>query len=199
MPGTPRIYAANAIQRGPSDLWLGVTLDAATGKVTLAADGTPDSTANPGAKHFGLLAVPSVLTYTPKPDFDVVDQDTAPVAAFANTEELGIEVTLSQLQLNAVLAHCMPAGVFSDSASEGITVGLGGDILLAPVALAVVAPSSDPAYKWAVATLRKAIPMGAIKLELGRSKSATYQAQFKGLSDLTVAGGARLGAVYKTL
>jgi|SRR6185437_10610511 len=199
MPGTPRTYAANAIQRGPADLWLGVTLDAVTGKVTLAADGTPDATANPTAKHFGLLAVPSVYNYTPKPEFEAVDQDTAPVAAFANTEEMVIEATLSQLQFNAVLAHCMPAGVFSDSASEGITVGLGGDILMTPVPLCVVAPSSDPAYKWAVATMRKAVPTGAIKLELGRSKTATYQAQFKALSDLTVAAGARLGSVYKTL
>src|SRR6185437_10177813 len=189
MAGTARIYSSSAIQRGPADLWLGVTLDATTATLTLAVDGTPDATANVNAKHFGLLAVPSIVTYTPKPDFEQVDQDTAPVAAFANTEDLVIEV----------MAHCLPAGVFSDASKEGITIGVGGNIVMTPVALAVVSPSTDPAYKWAVATMRKAIPTSAVKLALGRTKTATWQAQFKGLSDLTVVAGARVGSVYKTI
>jgi|SRR6185437_3995428 len=199
MAGTARIYSSSAIQRGPADLWLGVTLDATTATLTLAVDGTPDATANVNAKHFGLLAVPSIVTYTPKPDFEQVDQDTAPVAAFANTEDLVIEVELSQLEFNAVMAHCLPAGVFSDASKEGITIGVGGNIVMTPVALAVVSPSTDPAYKWAVATMRKAIPTSAVKLALGRTKTATWQAQFKGLSDLTVVAGARVGSVYKTI
>lgn len=196
---TPRIYSAAQLQRGPSDLWLKLTAPAdGTHIITLASDGTPDATTNPNAVHCGLLAVPSVLTYTPKPDFESVDQDMAPIAAFSNTEEVVIEATMSQLAFNKVLQHCMPAGAFSDSAKEGITLGQGGDILLTPSCIAVIAPSSDPAYKWTVALLYKAVPASAVKIEIGRSKTASYQVQFKGLSDLTRTAGDRVGSVYKT-
>lgn len=201
MPASPTAYNPKQIQRSPADLWLNLA-EPAAGTHIIALDtggsGTPDATANPNAVHFGLLEVPSILNYTPKPDFEGADQDTGAVAAFANTEELTIEATMSQVAFNAIMQHCLPAGVFSDGTKEGLTFGAGANILIPSTCLAVIAPSSDTTYKWLVAVLYKAVPMSAIKLSLGRSKTATYQVQFRGLSDVGRVSGDRIGSIYKT-
>jgi hypothetical protein len=199
---SPRIYAAKHIQRGPADLWLNLTKPAdGTHVITLHTDGSPDATTNANAAHAGLLSVPSVFTYTPKPDFEVVDQDTAAVVAFANTEEAVIEAEMSQLEFAKVMKYCLPGGtsIGDGAALDGVTLGLGGNIIMTPTCLAVIAPAADGVFKWAVALLYAAVPASAVKLSLGRTKSATYQVQFRGLSDLTRTAGDRIGSIYKTV
>lgn len=198
---TPRLYSASKIQRGAADLWLGLVAPASgTHVITLATDGSPDATTNPAAVHAGLLSVPSVLTYTPKLDFEMVDQDTGPVAAFLNTEDAVIEVELAETEYDRVMALCVPAGggFKNTTVSEGVTFGAGANIPVTPLCIAAIAKSADPLFGFAVALLYKAVPAAAVKLTFGRTKSAVCQVQFKGLSDLTRTAGDRIGSVYKT-
>lgn len=202
MPGTAKIYSAAQVQRGAVDLWINVAEPASgTHVITIAPDGTPDATANPNAKHLGLLEGAAVCDYAPKYDLEKVDQDTAPVVAFLTDEEATIQASMKQTSFENVLQYCLPPGFFSGTApavDEGVTLGQGANIIAAPVTLAVIAPSADPAFKWSVALLYRAIPVAAFKTSLGKEKTAVYEVKFQGLSDLTRPSGDRLGSLYRT-
>lgn len=200
MPGSPKLYSAAQIQRGAVDLWVNVAEPASgTHTITLFTDGTPDATANPNAKHLGLLEGAAIGDYAPKYDLEKVDQDTAPVVAFLTDEEATIQAVMKQQSFQNVLQYCLPPGFFSSGTlDEGVTLGQGGNIIASPVTLACIAPSADPAFKWSVALLYKAIPIAAFKTSLGKEKTAVYEVKFQGLSDLTRPAGDRLGSLYRT-
>ena len=197
---TAKNYLSAQIQRGNADLWVNFAKPAiGTPDLVLdVASGTPDATANPNAIHLGLLDSASMLVYTPKPDSEKVDQDTGVVAVFDADEEVVIEATLKQTALNAVLAHCMPGLTFSDGTKEGITLGRGSNIVRTPVPMCLIGPSADPAFKWVVALLYAAVPVGPVTVEIAKNKTAMYKAKFQGISDLTRSSGDRIGSIYKT-
>lgn len=200
MPGTSKIYSAAQIQRGVADLWIDLAEPASGAhKITLFSDGTPDATANPNAKHLGVLEGAAVSQYGPKYDFEKIDQDTAPVVAFLTEEEAVIEATMKQTAFNNVLQYLLPPGFFSDTSAEGVTIGQGGNIVATNATLACIAKSADPAYNWVVALLYKAVPVAAMKIEMGKEKTAVYQVKFQGLTDLTRPAGDRLGSFYRTI
>ncbi len=199
---TPSVknYLANQIQRGACDAWIDLA-EPATGSSFITIDapsGTPDATANPNAKHLGLIDSASMLTYTPKPDLEKVDQDSGIVAIFDGEEEVVIETTLKQTAFNNVLQYCMPGTTFSDGTKEGLSLGRGANIIRTPQSLALIGPSVDPNFKWVVALLYKAVPVGPITVEISRTKTALYKVKFQGLSDLTRNPGDRIGSIYKT-
>ena len=66
MAGTSKAYNADKIVLGPSDLWINVALPGAGARLTVAADLTPDATANPNAIHLGMTAAGSTFTYKPE-------------------------------------------------------------------------------------------------------------------------------------
>ena len=200
MPGTSKIYSAAQIQRGVADLWINVAEPVSPAhKITLFSDGTPDATANPNAKHLGVLEGAAVPQYGPKYDFEKIDQDTSPVVAFLTEEEATIEAQMKQTTFNNVLQYLLPPGFFSDASAEGISLGQGGNIIATPSTIACIAKSADPAYAWVVALLYKAVPVAAMKIEMGKEKTAVYQVKFQGLSDLTRPSGDRLGSFYRTI
>ena len=202
MPATPRIYSSAQIQRGMADAWWDVAKPASgTHVIPLFTDGSPDAMANPNAKHLGLMDSATMVDYTPKYDEEKADQDTGTVARFLTEEDAVLEVTCKQISFQNVMQYCLPPGFFSQSgppALEGVTLGQGGNILVTPAPLAIVAPPADPAYKWVVALLYAASPISAVKLPMEKGKTAVYQVQFKGISDLTRPAGDRLGAIYRT-
>lgn len=202
MAGTQKIYSAAQIQRGAADLWVNVAAPVSPAHVITinTADGTPDATANPNAKHLGALEGAVIGDYAPKYDLEKIDQDTGPVVAFLTDEEATIQAVMKQQSFQNVLQYCLPPGFFSETSpvAEGVTLGQGGNIIATPVTLAVISASADPAYKWSVALLYKAIPIAAFKTSIGKEKTATYEVKFQGLSDLTRAAGDRLGSLYRT-
>jgi hypothetical protein len=78
MAGTAKNYNANQIVLGPSDLWLNVAVPAASSRLTLDADGTPDATANPNAIHLGMTAGGVTFEYVPEVQDFTSDELTAP-------------------------------------------------------------------------------------------------------------------------
>jgi hypothetical protein len=198
MAGTTKGYATSEIVQGPGDIWvIGTAPNDAGVRLTLASDGTPDSTAHPGSIHLG--AIQSAITTTVKPKIQPIslDQYDAPFDGYVTELSAKIEAEMAQTE-SQKLQRMLGVGAYATGAGYK-HVTFGGLLNVPKVCIAVISPTRANPLRFVVSILYVAVAEGGFQVSMGRAKASTYKASFVGLSDPTRTAGKQIGAVYQTL
>ena len=198
MAGTVKSYTPSEIIQGPGDVWFIPTPPTdANVRLTLASDGTPDSTAHPSSIHLGLMAGATTTTVKPKIAEVTADQYDAPVDSYLDELDAKVEADMAQTE-SSLLQRVL--GVAAYSAGSGYEQLTFGGINTVPQGcIAVISPSRANPAQYVVSVLYKAVATSGFSLALGRAKAASYKASFTGLTDFTRTLGQQVGVLYQTL
>jgi len=198
MAGTTKSYAPTEIIQGPGDLWfIGTAPTDANVRLTLASDGTPDSTAHPGSVHLGAMSGAMTTSVKPKIAAIQLDQYDAPLDSYVAELDAKIEAEMGQSE-SSLLQRALGVGVYSAGSGYEQTT-FGGVGTVPKGCFAVISPTRANPNQYVVSALYLGVSTGGFSLALGRAKAALYKAQFTGLSDLTRTVGKQVGVVYQTL
>jgi hypothetical protein len=200
MSGTPtaKNYSVSAINQGPGDLWIIGTPPSDTAqRLTLAPDGSPDSTAHPMSVCLGFTESGINFTMKQKIVDIAVDQMTAPVDAYLESDEAVIEAELSQ-QSADLLQQSLSTGVYS-TASAYKQVTFGGISVVPNFCVAAISPKRIGTLLWVVSLLYRVSSKGGVQITYQRAKKSMHKVQFTGQADITRTAGRNIGVHYETL
>src|SRR5581483_6617956 len=193
MAGTPKSLDVAQIQQGPGDLWfIGQAPTDASPRLTLAPDGTPDSTAHPGSIHLGAASGPIVVAVTPKIQPIELDQFDAPVDYFVEAMDMTIEAELAQ---SSAANFQRAIGVATESNAAGYDQITVGGINVVPVGCyAAITPKKADATKYWVSVIFRAVAMVSPPLlTITRKKPSFYKVKFSATYDFTRSPGKAVG------
>lgn len=198
MAGTAKSYNTALVELGPGDVWINVAVPGAGGRVTLHTDGTPESVANPSAKHLGMTLEGARLIYTPSTNNFESDEQTAPIISQLAGEEARIEGSALQVLDTALMTYLIAGSTYSTAAGYEQNT-FGGKQTLATFTVLYVAPVFADPTKFLVYQLYKAYNTAGISMDVSRKKMAVVPFNFFGLSISTRAAGDQLGNYWKTI
>lgn len=182
MPGTLTRYNVAAIPAGVvANVWVGVALPAADARITLHTDGTPESVANPSAKHLGHTDAGVTVSATASPLEFQVDELPYPFRTVPDTVSVSVSGTLTQIndeEVMKVLAGDI--GTYSTAAGyKQFQLGFKSTIPLTTLAIIYATPM-DPT-KFGVFNLYSMSNTAGFTFTLGRKTRAgtpfTFTAQ----------------------
>lgn len=197
MAGTTTNFAATKIRAGsPGQLWAGLAIPAAGARLTLAADGTPDATANPNAKHLGLTRAGA--TFTVKPSFEtyMADEYASPIKTLMGGLEGSIEAELLQIfDLEVLKVLTAGFGTFATASGyDEFSLGIGTQ---AYSSVALIFPTEADITKFAICHLYKAFNESGIdSIGLTRKDMSGLKVRFRGIDITTRATTDSLGKMW---
>lgn len=198
MGATAKSYNTNYVELGPGDIWLDIAVPGAGGRVTLHTDGTPESVANPSAKHLGMTQEGAKLIYSPNLTNFESDEMTAPIITQNVGEELRIEGAMLQVLDSTLITKLIAGATYSTAAGyEQNTVG--GKQTVATFTVLYVAPIYADVTKFLVVNLYKAYNAAGWQTDVSRKKMSAVPFNFFGLSISTRAAGDQLGNIWKSI
>jgi hypothetical protein len=197
MAGTAKTYTVAEMMRGPGDFWLDTEVPASgatPGRLTIAADLTPDATASPTASHLGMTpeGTEMSLKYTVEEEF--VDEFPAPV----RTTIVGEEAHIVQI-LNLPLLIAMTQNLSTLKSGSGYKQAtFGGKVTITPKSVALIAqiPGTDAAPKAQVFQLYSAINEAGFDYQITRKKRAEASFDWKGYAVPGRTQGDQMGSYW---
>lgn len=193
MPATATNFDGTKIVLGPGKLWANVAVPAAGARITLFTDGSPDSTANPNAKHLGLTASGGSVMFKQEIQEFESDEDTAPHLTKVIKEPVAIKAELLQVaDLTDILQYVWPGGNYSTAAGYK-QIAFGGTDSITYYSFVLIAPSVADPTKFIVSHLYKAYNAGGIELNITRRDQSKVPIELKALSISTRAVGDKIG------
>lgn len=198
MAGTSKDIQVAEIHQGPGDLWVIPTAPVdATPRLTLASDGTPDSTTHPSCVHLG--AIQSAITTTVKGEMAPIDLDQydAPFDNYATNLEAKIEAEMAQTEMQK-LQRALGVGAYDTQAGYK-HVTFGGLLTVPTVCLAAISAKRASPLKHVISILFKSAAVAGFQVAIGRGAASTYKLEFLGLGDPERTAGKQVGIVYETL
>lgn len=198
MAGTAKAYNTAMVELGPGDIWLGVATPGAGARVTIHTDGTPESVANPSAKHLGMTLEGARLIYTPGLTNYESDEQTAPIITQLSGEEARIEGSSLQILDTALMTYLMAGATYGSGAGYEQNT-LGGKQTVATFSVLYVAPIYADTTKFLVVNLYKAYNAAGWQADISRKKMAAVPFNFFGLSIASRAAGDQLGNFWKSI
>ncbi len=199
MSGVAKNYVLTDIFQGPVDFWyIGAAPPDSAPRLTLASDGTPDSTAHPGSVHLGMVATAVTTGVKPKIEPIVVDQFDAPVDVYEGDLMASIGGELAQTT-SAIFQYMLGSGVYSTgSGFDQLTFG-GLLTTLPKPCFAAISPKRDNPNQYIVALLYMCVATGGFSVSMGRAKPSYWKFDVQGLADITRTAGQQVGVIYRTL
>jgi hypothetical protein len=181
MPGTPTRFDSTRIRAGSvGQLWAGLAVPAAGARLTLDADGTPDATANPNAKHLGHTAAGTTGTI----NFDVTDhmadEVVYPLATSINGTSMELTGELIQIFDEEAL-KVLTAGFGTYATGSGykeFAIGTKSSITYSSVAL--IWPTQMDPTKFAVFHIYNAFNTGGLNITVDRNGRSSSPFTFRG-------------------
>jgi len=198
MAGTTKSYTPSEIIQGPGDLWfIGLAPTDTNVRLTLASDGTPDSTAHPGSVHLGAIATAITTSVKPKITEITTDQFEAPIDSYTAEVDAKIEAEMQQVE-SSLLQRALGVGTYSTGTGYEQTT-FGGTLVVPTGCFAVISPSRLNAQQYVVSVLYVGAMTGGFSFPMGRAKAAAYKTGITGMTDPTRTAGQQIGVVYQTL
>jgi hypothetical protein len=157
-------------------LWAGLAVPAAGARLTLDADGTPDSVANPNAIHLGHTKDGTRVTITNTLTKHYVDEVAAPVKTTVETVDMMFEGTFHQILDEDVLKK-ITAGFGTYSTAAGYKQFTIGTKSLTYESVALIYPHPNDVTKFVVVHMYNAINEGG--LGYGVSRKTLAETPFK--------------------
>lgn len=195
MAGSTVNFNANQIVVGPGKAWLGVAIPGTGARLTLHTDGTPESVANPNAKHLGLTESGTTMKVGNNIEKFEADELTAPYRQQLTGDEASIKGNMLQLENIDLLEKMMPGGTkATGSGYEQITFG--GKVTVSAFSVAVISPSSLDSTKFVVFQLYSVINFGGLEYQITRKKPSSSPFEFQGLSVTTRVEGDQVGSMW---
>lgn len=198
MAGTSKAYNTAMVELGPGDIWLNVATPGTGARVTIHTDGTPESVANPSAKHLGMTLEGARLIYTPGLTNYESDEQTAAIITQLSGEEARIEGSSLQILDTALMTYLMAGATYAAGAGYESNT-LGGKQTVATFSVLYVAPIYADTSKFLVVSLYKAYNAAGWQADLSRKKMAAVPFNFFGLSIASRAAGDQLGNWWKSI
>lgn len=199
MAGTAKSYNTALVELGPGDIWLSVAVPGAGARPVIDASTlTPDSTANPSAKHLGMTQEGAKLIYSPNLTNFESDEQTAPIITQNIGEELRIEGTMLQVLDTALITKLAAGATFGSGAGyEANTIG--GKQTVPTFTVLYIAPVYADVTKYLAVILYNAYNAAGWQTDVSRKKISGVPFNFFGLSISTRAAGDQLGNIIKNV
>ena len=202
MAGTAKAYNADKIILGPSDLWLNVALPGAGARLTVAADLTPDATANPNAIHLGMTAAGCTFTYKPEIQNMGSDELTSFHLSRIITESAMIKGNFLQVFDWSLLEKMTVGGTktINTSTTSGFhQMQIGGLSAITTFPIALIGPDiAAPTLYWVI-HLYKTFNAAGIEFNVTRKDQSSAPFEFTGQAIPTRATGDQIGNVWRSL
>jgi hypothetical protein len=192
MAATAKNYNANQIILGPCDVWVNTALPAASSRITLATNGTPDDVTNTAVIHLGMTEAGVTFEYTPEVQDFTSDELTAPHLSRLISESARITGNFLQVFNWALLEKMTVGGKFNtNSAYEELTFGGLSDVATYPVALIGKDISGVDQY-WVI-HLYKTYNKAGFSFTVTRRDQSKAPFEFMGLAITSRAAGDQIG------
>lgn len=196
MAGTAKNYNANQIVLGPSDLWLNVAVPAASSRMTLDTDGTPDATANPNAIHLGMTAGGVTFEYVPEIQDFSSDELTAPHLSRIISERATLKGEFLQV-FNWNLLEKMTVGgtksVDTNTSTGYEQLTMGGLSTISTFSIALIGPDISGTNQWWVVQLYKTFNRAGFNFTVTRRDQSRAPFEFNGQAVTSRAAGDQIG------
>ena len=192
MAGTAKNYNGNQIVLGPSDLWLDVAVPNAASRLTLDADGTPDSTANPTAIHLGMTAAGVTFEYMPEIQDFTSDELTAPHMSRIISEKASLKGEFLQVFNWNLLAKMTVGGtrnVNTNTSTGYEELTMGGVSTVSTFSVALIGPDIQGSGQFWVVQLYKTFNKSGFTFAVTRKDQSRAPFEFSGLAVTTRAIG----------
>jgi len=196
MAATPKNYNANQIVLGPCDVWVNTALPAASSRIVLASNGTPDDATNTNVIHLGLTEAGVTFEYTPEIQDFTSDELTAPHLSRLISESARITGNFLQV-FNWSLLEKMTVGgtknvdTNTSTGYEELTFGGLSTISTFPVALIGKDISGTDQY-WVI-HLYKTYNKAGFSFTVTRRDQSKAPFEFMGLAITSRAAGDQIG------
>lgn len=196
MAGTAKNYNANQIVLGPSDLWLNVAVPAASSRMTLDTDGTPDATANPNAIHLGMTAGGVTFEYVPEIQDFSSDELTAPHLSRIISERATLKGEFLQV-FNWNLLEKMTVGgtksVDTNTSTGYEQLTMGGLSTISTFSIALIGLDISGTNQWWVVQLYKTFNRAGFNFTVTRKDQSRAPFEFNGQAVTSRAAGDQIG------
>lgn len=174
-------YNANQVSIGPGTLWV-IDVPAIGARITLAADGTPDSVAHPTAKHLGLTDAGSTFK-TGSSAGEKIFADELKDAIRETEGEGSVTLTTTLLQVSdmdiLVLLSPGQATKITGTGYEGVTFG---SAVKTYMSVALIFPTAANPAKFEVIQLYKCSNTAGIEKAIQRKGIAKTPVTLEGLA-----------------
>lgn len=206
MAGAAKVYDADKIVLGPSDLWLNVAIPGAGARlsVALSANGepTPDATANSSAIHLGMTKAGCTFEYKPEIQEFGSDELTVPHLSRIITESLSIKGEFLQCFDWDILEVMSVGGTKTKNTSttsgyHQLTYGGKSTLVYYPIAL--IGPDIAAPTKYWVIQFYKAYNADGTTFAVTRKDQSAAPFNFKALGITTRAVNDQAANWWKSL
>ena len=196
MAGTAKNYDSAVTAHGPTDIWVDIAVPGASAQMTLYTDGTPDATANPSARHVGMLKTGAEVSISAQIQEKTSDNLTTPYAVNLLTSEALIKGDWLQI-LDTQLINKLSLGGTrtTPSGKEVITFGSLSTVTYT-VGAAIWALVAD-ATKFAVFQIYKCYNKSGWKAVLNRKEDAAGDLELTGVAITSRATEDQVCALWK--
>lgn len=198
MAGTAKAYSSTNLIIGPGDSWGSLAVPGSGARITIHTDGTPESVANPSAKHVGFTDQGCKAMYTNEIERFEADEQTAPILSRILTESLSIEGSFLQgADLDIVDMFIMGASKTSGTGYE--MIALGGNTAVTGQSFALIVPTVASASYFHVFSIYNAYNEVGVEINVTRRDLARIPFKMSGLQVSSRTVGDRLGSIWKSV
>jgi len=194
MAGTVKRYDTTTIRAGSvGDLWTGVAIPTAGNRLTLHTDGTPESVANPNAKHLGHTDAGTKLTM----NFTITDHyvDEVPYPVKSSYDQTTFELTGNLVQIfdeEAMKALSENFATYGTAAGyKQFTIGTPGSIAFRTITF--ICPTPMDATKFLVVQAYSAMNVAGWDMTFDRKGRSMTPFTFRAYALTTRASADQLG------
>src|SRR5688572_6001410 len=182
MAGSTSNFSTTNITNQFGLFWVGLAIPGAGARITLHTDGTPESVANPSAKHLGHTTEGWEITAQTEAEEQFFDESAAAVDSVINQLNVALAANLGQTQdISGVLQHLTSGfGTYGTAAGyEQIQLGIS---TLIYTACALITPTKADATKFLVYNLYKSKNDSGLANQIRRRGLGSNPVSFKGFA-----------------
>lgn len=179
--------------------WIGLAIPGAGARITLHTDGTPESVANPSAKHLGHTTEGWEMSALTTTEDQFLDETVSPVDSVINEATVALAASLAQTQdISGVLQHLVSGfGTYGTAAGyEQIQIGV---TPLLYVASALIFPTKADVTKFMIYNLYRSKNDSGLANQIKRKGLGNNPVSFKGYAITSRAATDTVGNFWKQI
>lgn len=177
MAGTAPSWRGTKISIGQGQLWGQLAIPAASSRITLATDGTPDATAHPSAYHFGITSSGAEHKILPKYGKVRADEFRNPLATYVDDMEMSIAASLMAVQDATVIQYLL-SGVGTYATGSGFAQNTVGALAITYQCVANIIPTFADPTKFAVFNIYSTLNEAGVSFKSGRKTQGETPVNF---------------------
>lgn len=182
-------------QKGPSRIYAGLAVPAASAELTIGSDGVPDSTENPNAKLIGLTENGAVCSISKTEEEEFFDEFKQSLARTVQQVGMSVKCRATQI-LDIDVMTVLTNGVGTPQTVSGKKKLKIGEGSVTDSGIAVIAPTRADPTKFIVFHIYSGHNMANVEFPLSRQTRAGVDVEFQGVTIPTRAANDTLGAVW---